>query len=473
MSPRTSPPHHSEAGPRSGLPETAHEHRSEGLGTSPASGRRRRLRTGLAGAAVAGACLSSLLVGPSAGAVTTTPASTQATTRTPLASAPYRFSAADLRMRSRLTARASTTVFGRGFSGSVRDAETGQLIWRSRSETGRMPASTTKLVTAVDALSVYGPDHRFTTTVRQGSTPDSVVLVGSGDPSLSSRNLATLALDTAASLSASGVTSVTLWADDYRFARATRAYGWKASNVPGDVRLVRALVVDGRNVNDTTMDAAKIFAKKLEAAGLTVRSVGRARVPRGTAVLASTQGLRMDQIVHHMLLVSDNDYAEALHRLVGIATGYGSTWTGARKAQVAALADQGFALPYGRLFDGSGISRKDRLTANQLSDLVRMVLDPQRTDLAVMTTGGALPVSGRSGTLAARYKRFTTSPSTCARGEVTAKTGTLNDAVALAGWTTGTDGRTKTFAFLVNGKRATKSLMQRVDALAATVNGCY
>jgi D-alanyl-D-alanine carboxypeptidase/D-alanyl-D-alanine-endopeptidase (penicillin-binding protein 4) len=190
-------------------------------------------------------------------------------------------------------------------------------------------------------------------------------------------------------------------------------------------------------------------------------------------VLASVQGLRLDQIVHHMLLASDNDYAEALNRLVGIASGYGSTWTGARKAQVAVLAKQGFTLPYGKLFDGSGISRSDRLTANQLSELVAMVLEPGRTDLAVMTSGGALPVAGRTGTLAAKYHRYTASPSKCAAGTITAKTGTLNDAVALAGWTRGADGRVKTFAFLVNGKRATKALMQRIDGLAATVTGCY
>jgi serine-type D-Ala-D-Ala carboxypeptidase/endopeptidase (penicillin-binding protein 4) len=426
-------------------------------------------------ASLVGACLATLLAGPSAGAAAplSTSGAVAASTSTALPASGYTYTAADLRIRTKLTARATTTAFGRGFSGSVRDAETGRLVWRSRGDTGRMPASTTKLVTAVDALSVYGPDHRFTTTVRQGSTPDSIVLVGSGDPSLSSSNLASLAAEVAAGLTASGITSVKLWADDYRFARATLAYGWKTSNVPTDVRLVRALVVDGRNVSDTTMDAARIFATKLEAAGLTVRSVGRARVPAGTPVLASVQGQRLDQIVRRMLLVSDNDYAEALHRLVGIATGYGSTWTGARKAQVAALAGQGFTLPYDQLFDGSGISRKDRLTANQLSGLLTTVLEPGRTDLAVMTSGGALPVSGLTGTLAARYKRYTTTPSKCAVGEVTAKTGTLNDAVALSGWTTGTDGRVKTFAFLVNGRWATKALMQRVDALAATVNGCY
>jgi D-alanyl-D-alanine carboxypeptidase/D-alanyl-D-alanine-endopeptidase (penicillin-binding protein 4) len=56
---------------------------------------------------------------------------------------------------------------------------------------------------------------------------------------------------------------------------------------------------------------------------------------------------------------------------------------------------------------------------------------------------------------------------------VWAKTGTLNDVVALAGWTRGADGRVKTFAFLVNAKTSTTTLKQSVDMLAATVTGCY
>ena len=54
-----------------------------------------------------------------------------------------------------------------------------------------------------------------------------------------------------------------------------------------------------------------------------------------------------------------------------------------------------------------------------------------------------------------------------------AKTGTLSDVVSLAGWTTGADGRIKTFAFVVNGKTSTTTLKQDVDMLAATVTGCY
>ena len=53
------------------------------------------------------------------------------------------------------------------------------------------------------------------------------------------------------------------------------------------------------------------------------------------------QGDRLDAIVKQMLLVSDNDHAEALHRLVARKAGYSTTWNGARRAQRAVLARDG------------------------------------------------------------------------------------------------------------------------------------
>ncbi len=41
-----------------------------------------------------------------------------------------------------------------------------------------------KVLTAAAALDVLGPDYRFTTVVQEGSAPNTVVLVGGGDPTL-------------------------------------------------------------------------------------------------------------------------------------------------------------------------------------------------------------------------------------------------------------------------------------------------
>jgi D-alanyl-D-alanine carboxypeptidase/D-alanyl-D-alanine-endopeptidase (penicillin-binding protein 4) len=84
-----------------------------------------------------------------------------------------------------------------------------------------------------------------------------------------------------------------------------------------------------------------------------------------------------------------------------------------------------------------------------------------------------MPTAGKTGTLKASYGRFVTASSSCAVGKVFAKTGSLTDAVSLSGWTVGKDGRTKTFAFVVNGRSSTLTLKQNLDMLAATVNGCY
>ncbi len=99
--------------------------------------------------------------------------------------------------------------------------------------------------------------------------------------------------------------------------------------------------------------------------------------------------------------------------------------------------------------------------------------DTSHPELWPMRNAQGMPTAGRTGTLSASYDRFTTYRSRCAVGAVWAKTGTLKDVVSLAGYTYGTDGRLKVFAFLVNGRSSTTTLKQDLDMLAASVNGCY
>ena len=190
-------------------------------------------------------------------------------------------------------------------------------------------------------------------------------------------------------------------------------------------------------------------------------------------MLASSAGQTVSQIVSRMMLESDNEHAEALHRLVGIKLGYGNTWAAAKSAQAARLKSEGLTAT--ALYDGSGLSRSDRLTGLQLARLVTNVFEPANaTPFALLRSNSGLPISGQTGTLRASYGRFTASTSKCAVGKVHAKTGTLTDAVALSGWTRGTDGRVKAFAFVINGKPTSMTAMrQNIDMLAATVTGCY
>ena len=176
-------------------------------------------------------------------------------------------------------------------------------------------------------------------------------------------------------------------------------------------------------------------------------------------------------MVRSMLLPSDNDYAEALHRLVALRTGRPATWAGAREAQRAVLAELGVDLGTSRLYDGSGLSRQDRLTAQQLVSVLALAVDGNHPRLASLPT--SLPVSGRSGTLGADYLRYTTWPTRCAIGLIQGKTGSLSGVITLAGYARGADGRKKAFAFLANGVPSTLTTRRAVDKLAATVTGCW
>jgi serine-type D-Ala-D-Ala carboxypeptidase/endopeptidase (penicillin-binding protein 4) len=440
---------------------------------SPKSLRRARARRTLVAVAAATGCLVPLVVAaPSSGAARTAATTSVRTAGALSAATVYRSSATDRRMAVALDRRALTRLFGTQFSGTVIDVASNHVVWSRSGSTGRMPASTAKLVTATNALTLYGPAHRFTTTVRQSTDPRTVTVVGAGDPSLSTADLRLLAQRTATAAKTQGLTWVRVRFDDSLFAPVSLAYGWRSTYVPADVRWVRALVVDGHHSTDTSQDAAGVFARLLAAQGIRVISVRRAQAPAGSPVIAAVRGDRLDAIVRQMMLVSDNDHAEALHRLVAIRNGDAASWAGAAIAQRSVLARDGITLSRTALHDGSGLSRADRLTSTELARIVDNFLEPGQDDLAILRTGG-LPVAGRTGTLRASFGRFSSGPATCAAGKVVAKTGTLRDAAALAGYTRGADGQLKAFAFVVNHKSVDRLLRQRIDRLAATVNGCY
>jgi D-alanyl-D-alanine carboxypeptidase/D-alanyl-D-alanine-endopeptidase (penicillin-binding protein 4) len=378
----------------------------------------------------------------------------------------------DQRVHDLLAERALDPKLGADTTGVVTDLATGRVLWSQHRLTRQLPASTTKLVTAVNALQTFGPEHRFTTRVRRGATWSRLVLVGAGDPSLTTGNLAALARDSAAAVTAAGRTRVAVYVDDSLFPAPTRAYGWKKTYVPADVSPVRALVVNQRRRLDTSLDAGNAFAKALAAQGVTVSRVVRGRAPKGAPVLAAVQGQRLDAIVTTMLQRSDNDHAEALHRLVARRAGYPATWAGAAAAQRAVLAGLGVDLATSRLYDGSGLSRAGRLTAAQLVAVLALAYDGTRPRLAPLTQG-MLPVAGQSGTLGANYLRYNTAPTSCAAGLIEAKTGSLSGVISLAGTARGADGQLKLFAFLVNGMPSTLTTRRAVDRLASTVTGCW
>ena len=391
----------------------------------------------------------------------------------PAAAAAAPLSPADQRTHDRLVTRSADSRLGPDLAGLVTDLETGQTVWSSHRSERQLPASNVKLLTAVNALEAFGPDHRFRTTVVAGATSHRVVLVGSGDPSLTRADLRRLATQTVAATAAAGTGWVRVDVDDSLFPRPRPARGWRSEYLISEVSPVRALVVDQHRRWDTSLDAGRVFADVLERKGLDVRrSVTRVTAPDGAPTIAEVLGDDLAATVADMLRTSDNDVAEGLHRLVALQTGFRPTWAGAAAAQAAGLARLGITLPTGSVHDGSGLSRADRLSPRDLLSVLRAAFDPAHPRLASLQQG-SLAVSGVSGTLAPDYRRYVTAPTRCAAGLIQAKTGSLRGVVALSGFTRGADGRLKVFSFLLNHVPSTLATRRAVDRLATTVTGCW
>ncbi len=185
-----------------------------------------------------------------------------------------------------------------------------------------------------------------------------------------------------------------MYVDDDVFPTPSLATGWKSSYVPDSITAVRGLVRDQRDSSDTSADVGRYFRDRLKAYGITAAGYyGRTDAAPTAPVLASSQGAPLSTTVNRMLLVSDNEIAESLHKLVGVAKGKGSTWTGARSAQALVLGQQG--LSAAALYDGSGLSRADRISAVQLARVVDRGVDTSHPELWPLRSAEGMP-TGRS-----------------------------------------------------------------------------
>jgi serine-type D-Ala-D-Ala carboxypeptidase/endopeptidase (penicillin-binding protein 4) len=380
---------------------------------------------------------------------------------------------ADQQIADNLNSRVQDPRLGNTFGGIVIDANSGHVVWDHNASTALMPASNAKLTTATAALTILGPNHRFTTKAvyRHGI----VTLVGGGDRVLSTADLTSMAKSVVAKLKQAGLHTVRVQVDDSLFPAPTLAPGWKPDYYNDTIAPVRALVVDEHAVTDTSIDAGQVFARQLTAQGLTVAGqVTHGRAHAADVPLAVHHSPTLSAIVHQMLKTSDAGIAETLLRMTALGAGRHATFEDGTSVVRQVLEHYGISLENFQLYDGSGLSRSDRISAETLSQLLE-VDSSSRYRMILQPVIDGLPIAGEAGsTLSTADDRFDTPQSRCAVGKVMAKTGTLTGAIALSGLTKGADGQWKIFSFIENGSTAaTPSIRHAIDGLAATVNGCW
>jgi D-alanyl-D-alanine carboxypeptidase/D-alanyl-D-alanine-endopeptidase (penicillin-binding protein 4) len=311
------------------------------------------------------------------------------------------------------------------------------IVYRHRASTTRVLASNEKLLTSMAALDLLGAGYRFRTRVATGApVRDGVVdgdlwLIGGGDPTLTTADLAGLAND----LADAGVRRITarVVGDTGAFDRGWWAPGWLRGISRNYVARPTALRLTGSSGLEA--EAAGAFRAALLSAGIEVAGSSATGVaPDGLEGLATDRSAPLGSLLAHQNHESDNLYAELTTKLLGdTAATSGSTASGARVIQAWAAAHAVDA----SVRDGSGLSDQDRTSAE---GLVTLLLAAQRRPwfpvfLRSLPTGGV-------GTLTGRLTGF----------PVHAKTGTLfvRPTSTLSGYVTTRNGRTVAFSVLTH-----------------------
>jgi D-alanyl-D-alanine carboxypeptidase/D-alanyl-D-alanine-endopeptidase (penicillin-binding protein 4) len=107
----------------------------------------------------------------------------------------------------------------------IRDLDSGQALFDHHGDALLNPASNQKLVTAIVAVELLGPNYRFETRVVR--TGDALVLVGEGDPSLQLPDLHALASEVVAAGAHHGVRRILV--DDTAFTADRHGPGYSAT----------------------------------------------------------------------------------------------------------------------------------------------------------------------------------------------------------------------------------------------------
>lgn len=369
----------------------------------------------------------------------------------------------------------------------VRDGQTGAVLFDRDGASLRIPASTTKILSAAAIGQAFRAEDTLRTRVVAGSDPAEIVLVAGGDSLLAPgrgnpravagrAGLADLADQVATKLAAAARTSVTLSVDVTYAAGPPLAPTWGAGFRP--LGLTGPVAMLGRSDQrarpgkaapaDPVGSTRDAFAQRLRERGLQV-TVSREPAP-ATAAAATAYGSVESAPVRDLLALamteSDNALTEILARQGAVRSGAKGDFASTGAWIVSQVAALGLGTGGVVLRDASGLSRENRVTARLLADLLVLGHDGRHPVLGAAL--GGLPIGGLTGTLG---DRFDTDSTRGAAGRTRAKTGTLTGASALAGGVVDHSGRLLVFAGLVAGA-GTSDARAALDRFVAVIASC-
>lgn len=215
-------------------------------------------------------------------------------------------------------------------------------------------------------------------------------------------------------------------------------------NVRGCVAVGQWAAVQRIPIRNPLQYAEGQIRARLKAVGVTLNGqVKLGAAPEHTLLLATHESKPITQLLADTLKPSDNLYADSLYlHAAHLLTGHPVNWGDAQAVIKTFLQKQtGISLNTAVLTDGSGLSREDRLSAQQTVALLQYL---HRHFPLTYEYIAALPIAGQDGTLQKRLKK------PYQQGFIRAKTGTLSGVVSLSGYLYTANAHTLAFALYIN-----------------------
>lgn len=405
----------------------------------------------------------------------------------------------------------------------VVDDETGDVLWEREPDEPKVPASATKLLTAVAALQALPADHTADTVLSATDdgmlvvTPGGDVAMSAGDSSPLFPGAATVA-GLAKVVRDAGVTPTSIVVEQGPYTGPALAPGWSAQDIAGgNIAPMEPWMLDAGRTDPAEEYSPRVDAPELTAARALGRELGvdasaisvagasggsgsgdsssdggsaNGSASSGGAVSggagsgdAASGGAATDDAheigrvhsaplserIRSMLVHSDNVLAESVCREVALSrhSDTPADFAGGTTAVLDVLREKGFDVSGVHLDDCSGMSGGDRVSPAVLAGVLRTASAPD-APRPLRALLDALPVAAVSGTLTDRYGPGAASSGA---GWVRAKTGTLTGTSALAGTVTDVDGRAMSFALLSTGTSPADA-RPALDRIAAALRDC-
>ena len=319
----------------------------------------------------------------------------------------------------------------------VFDPATQTEIYSDAADEPRAPASVLKIISAAAAITAFGPDKVFNTTISSTIDPDVYILEGERDPWLT-----TSARD----------------AEYFKRARSTKLIN-EVINVRGDYS---GLKIKFYGMFDADIKSLRsYYDNKIKFVRITKPVTTPDEEPTEISRVTSP---KLSKILNFALLWSDNVLSDRLARSAAVKMGYSRDDLSLNLAFEETLSLLGVDSTGLKVFDGSGLSRENRVSARTIAELLLKI----RNEPQYEAVYEGLPLSGKTGTL---KKRFQESAST-AKGLVKAKTGWINTSVTLAGYVEAGESE-YVFAIIANRLTPTEYVRDRarkiIDKMLATI----